>query len=314
MSLYEKAFIYFDTNILECRHSGKALYLSQFTINPIYYEIEDLIRTMGLSDKVEICIPEIVWLELQEHLVSHFRSEKLSIESKIDSFRKSFGHLAEISCEFKACANEEEYADYSKHIAQIFLENPRVNATIIPVPKGEEILRQVIGQAINSVPPFRKVKSGSKEYTDAGFKDALIYNTILTHTGNQLGILISHDNDFSGTFKNMQSNNLKKCNDAKELEKILSEEFNVVSYDMAEVLSMNGGYLMQQVLSECEIGENAQVLDLKILSCESNEDNVCAKFIAYVNGVKMSFDITYNINANELLGVSCEIFEEMENV
>lgn len=52
MGTYEKAYIYFDTNSLECRHSGKSLYLSQFTVNPIYYEIEDLIRNMGLTDKV----------------------------------------------------------------------------------------------------------------------------------------------------------------------------------------------------------------------------------------------------------------------
>ena len=30
MGTYEKAYIYFDTNSLECRHSGKSLYLSQF--------------------------------------------------------------------------------------------------------------------------------------------------------------------------------------------------------------------------------------------------------------------------------------------
>lgn len=52
MGTYEKAYIYFDTNSLECRHSGKSLYLSQFIVNPIYYEIEDLIRNMGLTGKV----------------------------------------------------------------------------------------------------------------------------------------------------------------------------------------------------------------------------------------------------------------------
>ena len=76
MGVYENAYIYFDTNILECRHSGKSLYLSQFTVNPLYYEIEDLIRNMGLSGKVEICIPDVVWLELQEHLVSHLNQKK----------------------------------------------------------------------------------------------------------------------------------------------------------------------------------------------------------------------------------------------
>ena len=50
MGEYEKAYLYFDTNALECRHSGKSLFLSRFTVSPLYYEIEDLIRTMGLRD------------------------------------------------------------------------------------------------------------------------------------------------------------------------------------------------------------------------------------------------------------------------
>lgn len=54
MVRYEKAYIYFDTNALECRHSGKALFLSQFTVNPLYYEIEELIQNMKLMDIVEI--------------------------------------------------------------------------------------------------------------------------------------------------------------------------------------------------------------------------------------------------------------------
>ena len=133
MGVYNKAYIYFDTNALECRHSGKSLYLSQFTVNPIYYEIEDLIRNMGLTDKVEICIPDIVWLELREHLVNHFKSEKNSMEAKIDAFRKSFGNLAEIICEFKDCRTDSEYSDYAYTIAENFLSSPRVNAKIIPI-------------------------------------------------------------------------------------------------------------------------------------------------------------------------------------
>ena len=168
MGVYNKAYIYFDTNALECRHSGKSLYLSQFTVNPIYYEIEDLIRNMGLTDKVEICIPDIVWLELREHLVNHFKSEKNSMEAKIDDFRKSFGNLAEIICEFKDCRTDSEYSDYDYTIAENFLSSPRVNAKIIPSPKDEDAVQQIIQQAIHSVRPFRTAKAGGKEYAAYG--------------------------------------------------------------------------------------------------------------------------------------------------
>lgn len=312
MGKYDKAYIYFDTNTLECRHSGKSLYLSQFTVNPIYYEIEDLIRTMGLTDKVEICIPDIVWFELQEHLVNHFKAEKKSMEAKIDAFRKSFGNLAEVYYEFKDCRTESEYLDYANDIAQDFLSNPRVHAKIISCPKDEETIKQIIHQAIHSARPFRTAKVGGKEYTDAGFKDALIFNTIVTNTKNHLGIFVSNDNDFLDLFNNIRTNNLKMCNNVKEVRFTLLQEFNVVSADIIELLLKSNDYLMQRILSECELDTNSRVTVLKIISCETVEDSISVNFIASINGETQSFNIIYNINANELLEASCEIFDEME--
>lgn len=222
MGTYEKAYIYFDTNSLECRHSGKSLYLSQFIVNPIYYEIEDLIRNMGLTGKVEICIPDIVCFELREHLLKHFKAEKSSMETKIGAFRKSFGDLAEVICEFKDCRTEEEYSDYADGIIQDFLDSPRVNAKIISCPKDEESVKQIIQQAIHSARPFRTAKASGKEYTDAGY-------------------------------------------------------------------------------------------GIKIASCETKDDNVDVQFTATVNGQKLTFDITYNINAKELLEASCEPYDEEAN-
>lgn len=313
MGKYEKAYIYFDTNALECRHSGKALFLSQFTVNQLYFEIEDLIRNMKLMDRVEICIPEIVWYELKEHLVSYFRSEKTSMESKISSFRKSFGNLAEVTCVFNDYNSETEYASYVTAIAQEFLENPRVSAKIITCPKDENTIQQIIEQAIHSEKPFRKVRTNGKEYTDVGFKDALIFNTLLKHTGNQLGIFVSNDNDFSELFNEKFRTNLKMCRNAKEIQILLSSEFNVYSTDMVEGILTTDKYLIQRILSECGIEENATMYRMEILSCEMMEDDVIVSFVAVVDGIKYLFDVRYNVNANELIDASYEFFEERED-
>lgn len=259
MGTYEKAYIYFDTNSLECRHSGKSLYLSQFIVNPIYYEIEDLIRNMGLTGKVEICIPDIVCFELREHLLKHFKAEKSSMETKIGAFRKSFGDLAEVICEFKDCRTEEEYSDYADGIIQDFLDSPRVNAKIISCPKDEESVKQIIQQAIHSARPFRTAKASGKEYTDAGFKDALVFNTILAHTGEQLGLFVSNDTDFSELFDERPTSNLRICSSAKDVQVILSKEFDVISIAIIEDLLKPDTYLMQRILSECDLEENCTV-------------------------------------------------------
>ena len=95
---------------------------------------------------------------------------------------------------------------------------------------------------------------------------------------------------------------------------ILSQEFRVASSDMIGELLKTDSYLMQRILSECELDENAHVIGVNILSCESEDDSVSVSFMALVNGEKHSFNITYNMNANELLDASCEIFEEAEGL
>lgn len=310
MSKYEKAYIYFDTNALECRHSGKALFLSQFTVNSLYYEIEDLIHNMGLDKEVEICIPEVVWYELQEHLVNYYKSEKTSMETKIAAFRKSFGNLAEITCEFKDCVDDKEYSKYVMEIAQGFLDNPRVNAKVVPCPKDETTIQQIISQAVHSIKPFRVAKANGKEYTDAGFKDALIFNTLVKHTGEQLGIFISNDNDFDELFNNNRLANLKQCRNINDIQIILSDEFNVVSGDMIINILNTDGYLMERILSECGIDVETNIRDLQVISHEVNEDNVKVRFEVELVDIKYSFEIEYNIAAKELLNVDCELVDE----
>ena len=65
------------------------------------------------------------------------------MESKINAFRKSFGNLAEIYCEFKDCVDDSDYKNYVSEIAQDFLDNPRVNSKIIPCPKNENSMKMI---------------------------------------------------------------------------------------------------------------------------------------------------------------------------
>lgn len=160
--------------------------------------------------------------------------------------------------------------------------------------------------------PFKIAKANGKEYTDAGFKDAIIFNTLLKNTGEQLGIFISNDNDFLELFHESRRSNLKICKDDKELRLILSQEFNVISADMIDGILKTDSYLMKRILSECRMDENAQIHQLEIVSCKTLEDDVNVEFVALVDGIKYFFDIKYNMDANELLEASNEFWEESE--
>ena len=81
---------------------------------------------------------------------------------------------------------------------------------------------------------------------------------------------------------------------------------------MIEGILATDKYLMRRILSECELEESATVYRMEILSCEMVEDCVMVYFVAIVDDIKYSFDITYNMNANELIEASCEFYEESE--
>lgn len=126
-------------------------------------------------------------------------------------------------------------------------------------------------------------------------------------------LLVSNDTDFSELFDERSTSNLRICSSAKDVRVILSKEFDVISIDIIEELLKTDNYLVQRILSECDLEENSTVCSIKITSCEAREDNVDAQFVAIVNGQELIFDITYNINAKELLEASCEPYEEEVN-
>lgn len=310
MGSYERAFIYMDTNALECRHSGKSLFLSQLTINPLYYSIEKTVKDLNLSDKVQICIPEIVWLELKEHLVLHFKTEQSSMYSRIEAYRKSFGDLMELSCSFKEYKTEVDYKTYLDSITDDFLNNPRVTAKIIPCPMDVATITEIIGQAVHSSKPFRTAKINGKEYTDAGFKDALIFQTIVKNTGDQLGIFVSNDNDFSEVFFESSLTNLHLCNTLNQIQELLSKEFNVATTEMVDSILRSDDYLMRRILTEAGFDEDVSYKFQDINSCDSIDEGIDINFIMTVNGDSYVFNILYNRVANELLEVSYEMFEK----
>ena len=80
-----------------------------------------------------------------------------------------------------------------------------------------------------------------------------------------------------------------------------------------EFILKSDKYLMERILSECQLDIHSFIKDVKIISCENINDNINVDFTATVNEEKYSFDIMYNENANELLEVSCEIYDETED-
>lgn len=79
MKKYDDCLIYFDTNAFEDHTLGKYLPLYEIRASRLYYDICSMIDELGLTNRVELCIPEIVWREVKHHLYNHFKTVTTNI-------------------------------------------------------------------------------------------------------------------------------------------------------------------------------------------------------------------------------------------
>jgi len=304
--------IFFDTNTLECRHSNKELFLSKLKLSSLYYEVEHLIRDLGLTKDIMVCIPEIVWLELKNHMIENFKATKDSMLRKIESYRKSFGDLVELNCSFKHVTKVEDYTQYVTNILNEFWTESSRLAQFVPYPKNEASIVAIVNKAISTVKPFKKAKVNGKEYSDVGFKDALIFHTMQQYCDKHLCVLISNDNDFQNIFDENNYCNFKLCRDVSSLKKIIFERFNVVPKDEFYSFIKSNDYLMSRILTETGFNNNIQYKFINVLSVTSKNEGIDSKIVVEIEEEKYIFEILYNMESRELLSVSYDIYDEAD--
>ncbi len=313
---YEKIYIFFDTNSLEnyyprdvTKANGKSfLSLSKFKFPDYYYSIVNFIQDNGLQDKVEILIPEIVWMELEKHMLQQYEIDKQNLIKQIQEYRNIFSDLIDISCEFK----ENNYPKYLSILMNELKENPRTSAQIKPCPKDDKCISKIIKNAMYTEPPFAKAHKNTKEYSDAGLKDALIAETVLINQQeNILSIFVSNDNDFKTVFHDFT--NITVCDeidDRKRFEKIkelISEQFLQKEEVIKKEISTND-YLLQELIAQTclDINFDYKFNNFESINEQTDKDDTEASniwdviFTMYVGEKLYKFHVVYDGNAHGL--------------
>lgn len=316
---YDKVNIYFDTNSLEdylprtitAKGNNKSyMKLSEFRFPSYYYDIENFIQDNNLQEKVEILIPEIVWMELEKHMLNQYKQDLDNLSSCINEYNSIFSDLIEISYENK----EKEYKKYLSGIMNDFLENPKTSAKIINCPKDNDCITKIIRNAMYTVAPFSEAHKDKKDYSDAGFKDALIVETVLANKkDNILTIFVSKDNDFRKVFDEIE--NIIICNEDDQKKRkdkiieILSEQFLIQEEVIKKEISQNH-YMLEELIAQTGLDTK---LDYKFEKFENlteqideeDDDNPSLNvwdvvFTMYVGEQLHKFQITYDGNAHSL--------------
>lgn len=147
-----------DTNIIY-GNSGKRCLLDQVSLFLNYSE--DL--SIAKGGNLKVIPPNIV---IDEFL----QQKKAKLEEGYGLLLKRYDDLSEYISGAKPESRIEQ--ELNKERATIAKE-----VMVLSVRPSEVLFRKMIDDAIKKNPPFDKSENGQK--TDAGFKDALIWNTVL---------------------------------------------------------------------------------------------------------------------------------------
>jgi len=310
MKKYEKCYIFFDTNTFEYRQSDKLL-LTEIRASKLFYDVLNAIELLGLSDKVQVCIPEIVLEEVKLHMIDEYKAEIDSLNFKIKEAQQVLGELVDISCEFNEVNGVSGYKQYVEDIAQEFISNPKNKVVIIKYPNDADTLDMIVDKALHGTPPFTTITASKKKYSDAGFKDALIWETVNQMKGEELIVFVTKDFDF----KKVDRNNINICSKSIELKNLLISNMNVSS-DVLFLTTLldSKSELVHRIITESGFeGFKSVTVDPLIEHWIDKDDegketsvlNIICDII--IDNDVHKFTIRYDINANELIDAYCEM-------
>lgn len=204
----------FDTNALFQAYEKKADFTT-FSFNATFQNVIDMINQLDIYNRVTIAIPSVVWNEMEKQIIEKHDELLLSYKNTIS--KKLF---PEYSIHENSSVNYPEYIEskieeYKKEISE------GLNEVIeIPIASNNRF-DSIIHRAFGKLPPFE----GKDKKSDKGFKDALLWESVLefalNHKNSKI-IYYSKDNAF-GEFllkefaENISNSILSICKNENEV-------------------------------------------------------------------------------------------------
>ena len=168
-----KTLIIFDTNKLRATNSGGASYAS-FEFGSEFNELKSYINDKGLSEFIDTAIPDVAVQELLQQKVEQY-SEDIH---DITAIRSRLSELPGV--DFSGVSLPAKDFDCKEHLNPRMAEFIRTNEfTVMDIEEEKfgHIMKEVLRRAIERRSPFR----GSKNSPDIGFKDVMIWESILNY-------------------------------------------------------------------------------------------------------------------------------------
>lgn len=171
MSNEKEYWLFFDTNVLFQLYDKKADFNS-FSFNSTFENVCDMLSQLDIYERVSVGIPKVVWNEMTQQIIEAHATRVLEFGSYIKKWK--FPEFRVATCDI------EDYPNYIKSVVERYkeeLEKGLIKITELSLPSASRF-QSVMERAFSKLPPF----GGKEKNSDKGFKDVLIWESILEFT------------------------------------------------------------------------------------------------------------------------------------
>ena len=204
-----KINIFLDTNVLEIQNKK----LFKFEFNGIYYRLKNFV-TYNNYNNFKIIIPQIVLDEMYQHYIEEYENIQKKLENIDDEYKGIKTDLIKIGYDINIIKNRfassNEYKKYIKLEFDKYILEEKKFLEIIPYP-NQDIFYNIIERAIQKRRPFFFGGNNDKKFSDAGFKDVVILESIKEKMRKEDAdyIIVTNDNILNGLNWNEEIDNKK---------------------------------------------------------------------------------------------------------
>lgn len=301
---FGELYIFLDTNVLECRLEKSYLCLSQLQVHKDVYDIFNFVNEWQLNTMVHICIPDIVWREIKQHLRECYQSAKEDFDNLINVHQKVWGNLLNVNYEYKI-PTIDAFQEHIEAICQVFLQEQQCQ--IISYEDKIQLYETLVCNAIQKVPPFQNVKHSRKNYSDAGLKDAIIFETIQSYVpGDAKGIFFTNDSDFNIV---KWRENITCLSSKDDIIKYISTHYNISSKCQVKE-KLKESYNKETVLRTIEIDPSSiNDYDIDVVDPIEGYDGVFEVNVHVIQQEKILYiRLQYDMNSNNISDV--ELYDD----
>ena len=319
----KNVMVFIDTNVMEdyaTIQKNKYIICDKFPESKAFGELIVFAKENELNN-FKICIPEIVMKEIQHHLVFYFNNAKKAYCDSLDKYKRVFGTLFEENHKF-IHNTMEEIISFVDSEAKSFQE--RYSDCVAILSHSNDSFPVLLNKAVAHSAPFSIAHNGDKEFSDAGFKDAVLWECLLHEAAkdNTLIILFSDDKVFPASIPDNLKDKVFVFSECKDVINKLREFYNLS--EMKEIIQRfkAENYLLDRIMDFTSIKPPFEYSSVDILSVEpdsnvndseNKEDTGVDDVQTYsikanitVNGIPYYFSVRYDFSSNEVMNAEIE--------